>query len=231
MISAVLLLGTLAALTGWTCAKLKRWPWRLVMGFLTVNFAAAALAYATFSPGLWLKRADGRLHPASWIVWSPLHGLNQLKLRVIRMMRPARPFDEVQPGLFLGRRLTGGEAGLTNFRTVLDLTSEFPEPAALRGASNYLCLPVLDHTPPTLDQIREAMNFLTAHQDSTPVLVHCAFGQGRSALVVASYLLQQGRATNAADAVAQLQRVRPRVNPNSVQRARLEEFARSLPTR
>jgi hypothetical protein len=228
MISAVLPLVILTALACVACAKLKHWPWRLAAGFLAVNFAAGVLAYAILSPGLFLKRADGRLHPTSWVVLSPLHAANQVKLRVVRALRSDRPFDEIQPGLFLGRRLAGREAGLTNFRTVLDLTSEFTEPEALRGASNYLCLPVLDHTPPTLEQIRQALVFLKAHQGDAPILVHCAFGRGRSALVVAAFLIQQGKATNAADAVTQLQRARPGVKLNSAQRARLEEFARGL---
>ena len=123
----------------------------------------------------------------------------------------------------------GSEATIKEFRTVLDLTCEFTEPVRLRQATNYLCVPVLDLTPPTPAQLREALDFLTAHQADGPVLVHCAAGHGRSALVLAAFLLQQGKATNATEAMAQLRSARPNVKLNAAQREGLEEFARSLP--
>jgi hypothetical protein len=207
----------------------RGWPRRLGWGLLALNCAAAALAYVERSPAFWGKGSDGKLNSARWLVTLPLHGFNQIVFQTLRSVTASRPFDEVQPGLFLGRRLTGREATLKEFRTVLDLTSEFTEPVRLRQATNYLCVPVLDHTPPTPTQLRAALDFLTTHEADGPVLVHCAAGHGRSALVLAAWLVQRGRATNASDALAQLQRVRPNVALNREQRASLEEFTRRLP--
>ncbi|MFM7100239.1 MAG: dual specificity protein phosphatase family protein, partial [Verrucomicrobiota bacterium] len=61
-----------------------------------------------------------------------------------------------------------------------------------------------------------------------PVYVHCAAGRGRSALVVAAFLLAEQRVETVGEAVEFLQRIRPEVLLVDGQRARLEEYAASL---
>lgn len=221
----------LTLLGGINVALARGWPRRVLWLVVTLNFAAGAIAYGSRNPNFWGKGADGKLERIRWLVLLPLHGFNEVVFQAMRTFTSSRPFDEVQPGIFLGRRLVGGESALKEFRTVLDLTSEFNEPARLRRATNYLCVPVLDHTPPAPAQLRAAVDFLSVHQADGPVLVHCAAGHGRSALVLAAFLLEQGKATNGAAAVEELQRLRPNVALNSAQRASLEAFARSLPAK
>lgn len=223
-----LVLVLLTLLTGANAVLARGWPWRLLWLFGVLNFGLLTLAYTGRNPGIWGKQPDGCLPPVRRLVMLPVHALSLVTFQTMKLFTASRPFDEIEPGLFLGRRLTGSEASLKEFGTVLDLTSEFTEPVRLRRATNYLCVPVLDHTPPTPAQLREALDFLTAHQAAGPVLVHCAAGHGRSALVMAAFLLQQHRATNAAEAVIQLQRSRPNVKLNEAQRACLEEFTRGL---
>lgn len=218
-----LVLVLLTALTGFNAATARGWPGRLLWLFAALNFGLIALAYTVRAPGVWGKQADGRLPLGRQLALLPVHALNQVAFQAMRAFTSSRPFDEVEPGLFLGRRLTGREADLKQFRTVLDLTAEFTEPLGLRQATNYLCVPVLDHTPPTAEQVRQALDFIAAHRADGPVLVHCAAGHGRSALVLAALRLRTGQAPNAAEAIAQLQRLRPNVHLNPAQRAFLEQ--------
>lgn len=217
-----LVLVLLAAFTGFNAARARSWPGRLLWLFAALNFGLITLAYTARAPGVWGKQADGRLPLGRQLALLPAHALNQVAFQTMCAFTSSRPFDEIEPGLFLGRRLTGREADLKQFRTVLDLTAEFTEPPGLRQATNYLCVPVLDLTSPTTEQLRQALDFLAAHRADGPVLVHCAAGHGRSALVLAALRLRTGKATNAAEVIAQLQRLRPNVNLNPAQRAFLE---------
>ncbi len=216
----------LAALTGAGATIARRWPARVLGLWASLSFGAVAVAYSADAPEIWGKRADGTLPLVSRISLLPAHAFNQVAFRVMRACTASRPFDETEPGLFLGRRLDGHEAGLKEFRTVLDLTAEFAEPAGLRRAANYLCVPVLDHRPPTADQLRRALDFLAAHRGEGPVLVHCAAGHGRAPLVLAADRLDRGLATNAAEAEEQLRRCRPNVQLNATQRRFLGRHSR-----
>jgi protein-tyrosine phosphatase len=60
-------------------------------------------------------------------------------------------------------------------------------------------------------QIEQAVLALAEDRQAGPVLVCCALGLARSALVAAAYLWRSGAASSAAEAVAEVQRARPAV--------------------
>lgn len=219
-----LVLVLLTLLAGTKAVLARTWWTRLGWFYLVLSFGVLTLAYAARYPTIWAKQPDGRLETVRAAVMWPGHLLNEAIFRVMRLTTSSRPFDEITPGLFLGRRLAGSEGDLRPFRTVLDLTSEFTEPAALRGAMNYRCLPVLDHTPPRPEQLRAALEFLESHREDGPILVHCAAGHGRSVLVLAAWLLHTGQASDPEAAMARLRQARPNVALNAEQRAALESW-------
>ena len=91
---------------------------------------------------------------------------------------------------------------------VLDLTGEFSETRPFR-ALPYLNLPVLDLTAPSRDDLRAGVEFINAHRHQGAVYVHCKIGYSRSAVVVASWLMDVGDATTPDEALARIRTVRP----------------------
>lgn len=185
-------------------------------------------AYAAGQPQMFGKAAGGRLHPAAWLALAPYHLFNEAIFGCSRwrMAKPAAQYTEVAPNLFLGRRLVGDESrtpAALAWRGVLDLTCEFTESHDLRQRPGYRCLPVLDGVPPSVAELQSAVAWLVEQLDAGPVYVHCALGRGRSATVVAAYLLQAGLAEDVAAAVASI-RAKRRIALHARHLRRLEEF-------
>lgn len=202
------------------------WVWlQIALGCSSVAFLVMAAAYLGAGPRVFLK-TKGRPHAVSWVWMWPIYLLNGLLFNVVHHLSWEPPYAEVAPGLYLGRRLWNREARRLGACGVLDLTCEFPENRSMRGAERYLCLPVLDNTCPTPEQLREGVRWLAESLQHGPVYVHCAAGHGRSATVVAAYLLAAGVVRTVEEGVAHLKAKRPGVRINRCQRAALDAYVR-----
>jgi protein-tyrosine phosphatase len=186
-----------AAALGW---------WAMPIGWLGVSLTLVGVAFATQRPALLGKRADGSMHAAALVVYAPFLGLTWLVL-ALRRWRSEPAWNEVTPGLFLGRRATIDELPPAT-SLVVDLTCELPEARGVRRLP-YRCLPSLDGCAPPRDEFVALVAAVASHD--APVFVHCAVGHGRSATLVAGVLLARGVARDVADAVALVERARPRV--------------------
>jgi len=190
-----------------------------------------ALAYLLTFPGLLMKRADGSLHWLSWVVFWPYVLLSGVLLGGFRIVSRGRAYDEIVPGVLLGGRLLPWErSGLQAKESlaVLDLTFELPEARALRSRFKYRCIPLLDASAPSQDELHEGVEWLIQEAEKGCVYVHCAAGHGRSATFVAAYLLQTGVSTSPADAISLIAQRRPGVLLNSRQFVVLGEYAKTL---
>jgi protein phosphatase len=142
--------------------------------------------------------------------------------------RRSRPWDEIVPGVWIGRQPTSREAkeaargGVT---AVLDLTAEFSGARPFRALA-YHTLPLLDLTAPTVDQLRDAAAFIHEHAGTGIVYVHCKAGYSRSAAVVGAYLLASGKARSAEEALSMLRRARPALVVRPEAREALASFER-----
>lgn len=88
----------------------------------------------------------------------------------------------------------------------------------------FLHLPVLDMTPPSPEQLLQAIAFIDHHRaHDSPVAVHCLMGQGRTGTVLAAYLIREG--TSPAEALAMVRAVCPGAVENRLQEQALVEFA------
>jgi protein-tyrosine phosphatase len=199
-------LGAVAALAlAWAT-----WPWGSLLLWPAVGTGIVTTAYCGLGPGIYRKSA-GLLPLSTRFVLGPLLLGQYASLLYYR--RQCRPWDEVAPGLLMGRRLSDYEAteavrqGVT---AVLDLTAEFSEAAPFR-AMNYRNLPILDLTAPTPEQMREAAQFIGQEIATGKVYVHCKIGYSRSAAIVGGYLLASRKAATAQEAVEHLRKVRPSI--------------------
>jgi atypical dual specificity phosphatase len=109
---------------------------------------------------------------------------------------------------------------------VLTLTEAPLDTEALdRHGLEVLHLPVPDLTAPFPEQFDRALAFIDRHRmEGRAVAVHCLVGQGRTATVLAAYLIRSG--TNAEDAIAELRALCPGAIGSQDQEQALHAFAR-----
>lgn len=216
---AVLVLTLALAMGHWGAFLL--WP--------AAGLGITAAAYFGLGPGIYRKTA-GRLPWSTRFVLAPL--LIGQYLSLVYYRRQCRAWDEVTPGVCIGRTLTDAEAAAAlrqGVTAVLDLTAEFSETAAFRG-TRYRNLSILDLTAPTQAQLHEAAAFIAEEAVDGVVYVHCKIGYSRSAAVVGAYLLASGRADTMGDAVAILRDARPAIviRPEAIEA--LDTFANCEPS-
>jgi protein-tyrosine phosphatase len=117
-----------------------------------------------------------------------------------------RPWDEVTPGVWIGRTLNNREAfaavraGVTS---ALDLTAEFSEAKAFRAIC-YRNVPILDLTAPSQEQLQQMAAFISEQSERGVVYVHCKIGYSRNAAAVGAFLLASGKCGAVEEAVALL---------------------------
>jgi protein-tyrosine phosphatase len=185
----------------------------ILAGYTAFGFCAIGIGYLLKSPAIWMKSADGTMNPISFALYLPIHLMNWLALRLATSTAKCTARHEIAPNLWLGRRPFESEAKAitaSDAWAIVDLTAEFPESRELRQGK-YLCLPTLDHTSPTHTQIESALSFIAAEMPTRKVLVHCALGHGRSATIIAAWMLQRGLAKTPKDADTKLREIRPGV--------------------
>ncbi|WP_199798302.1 phosphatase PAP2 family protein [Hymenobacter lapidiphilus] len=197
-LGAALLLATAAALGNW--GWLLLWP---AGALLLVSLAYAGLGASVF------QKHNGRQSFAARLLLAPYRLGAWISSRLFT--RQQAPAAEVLPGLWLGRAPGRADWPEPAYGAVLDLTAEFNLNPKAR-ARPHQSVPLLDLVLPSSEELQHAVEALYTLWPHQPVLVHCALGYSRSALVVAAWLLATGRAATPAEAVAQLRVARPQVH-------------------
>ncbi|MCC6647871.1 MAG: dual specificity protein phosphatase family protein [Polyangiaceae bacterium] len=198
-------------------------PWGLApLGWMGLSTQAVAAAYAANEPRVFGKRRDGRVPLTTWLLFAPYLALAELTVWAMSRLGREPDWDEIVPGLFLGRRASRLPDGVT---AVVDLTAEL---GRIPGDAEYLPIPTLDGAAPRQASVLELVRYLDAHR---VVAIHCAAGHGRSAMVMAALLVARGHAADAAHAEALMRDRRPGVRMSGDQRATLARIARVLARR
>lgn len=177
-------------------------PW---LSWGAISLLMVTLAYMAFGAPAMQKDAKGRIAPAAY--WLLLPWRVGTHLSALWFTRNVPTVAPVTDGIFLGsypRQPTTQQA-------VLDLTCEFPRAAATTHQF-YYCVPMLDLVVPEDVQLTLAVDQLARlRAEHGTVLVHCALGLSRSALVVAAWMLRTGQARTAEEAVAAIRACRPQI--------------------
>jgi protein tyrosine phosphatase (PTP) superfamily phosphohydrolase (DUF442 family) len=144
---------------------------------------------------------------------------------------PSKHFSRITSHMHVGGQYTGSgwrrlqKRGIT---AVVNMRDEFDDAEAGIAPENYLFLPTVDDTPPTIAQLSQGVRFIHKQIDEGgQVYVHCMLGVGRSVTLVAAYLVSTGMTPTAAWRA--LRRRRPFIQPTLGQQARLVEFAAQSP--
>jgi predicted protein tyrosine phosphatase len=207
------------------------WPWGSLLLWVAFGLKTVARGHFWRGPGIF-RKTGGRVPLSTKFVLGPCLWGQQLSLLYYRSQ--CRPWDEVVPGVLIGRKLNAREAeeairlGVT---AVLDLTAEFSEVKPFLAA-RYLNIPILDLTAPSQAQLRAMADFIAKNCESGNVYVHCKIGYSRSAGAVGAYLISSGNASSTEQAIGILRRVRPSiiVRPEIVEALQLFEAASAVLT-
>jgi len=186
------------------------WPFSALLFWPSLSLGIVASAYFGFGPGIF-RKTNGTLAWSTRFVLGPC--LLGQYLSLLHYRRQCRPWDEVIPNVWIGRKLSNREAegavrsGVT---AVLDLSAEFSEAKAFRVIS-YRNTSILDLTAPSLGQLQEMGKFIAEHSETGIVYVHCKIGYSRSAAAIAAYLIMNGEVSSAEEAITIIRRARPSI--------------------
>ncbi|MGE3804348.1 MAG: hypothetical protein AB7K24_06725 [Gemmataceae bacterium] len=204
----------------WSIAlAIDRGGWTLLLVWPGMSFGIVSGAYLGLGPGVFGKRDDGKL---AWWAMAPSAPYLLLTWLIWYAYRfRGECWNEIVPGLFLGRRAWPGELP-EEVDLVVDLTCEFGEPRGVIAGRSYLCLPTLDARVPHEGRFRELIERVAAWPGKA--YVHCAMGHGRSGTTVMGVLLARQVVATVAEAEAMVRRGRPGVRLKPVQRRLLEKL-------
>ncbi|MDP2306494.1 MAG: hypothetical protein Q8P18_10755 [Pseudomonadota bacterium] len=178
-----------------------------------------SLAYLLRRPGMLGKEALPRV--AFWALlpfFLVARGAARAGARAMREWK-----IELVPGLWVGGWPRHGAPGYAQ----LDLTAELPR----RGAAlRYRCVPMLDGAAPEVAVWRAAVEQAVSWRaEGLPVLVHCAYGHGRSVAVCIGVMVAEGLAPTWQAAHQVVLAVRPRAVMTPAQRAMVAAAVATLP--
>jgi len=113
---------------------------------------------------------------------------------------------------------------LEGVRTLVSLTETPPDAGVLEAYDiNQLHIPVRDFTAPTLEQMIEFVDVVSASAArGEPAGVHCTAGLGRSGTMAAAYLVAQG--SSATEAIESVRRLRPGSIETEAQEAAVRRY-------
>lgn len=140
------------------------------------------------------------------------------------------PIDKVGDKLFLSGRLVFVDKKRfdeAQIGGVIDVCAELPEWRRITAdpSIKYLSLPIPDNCAPSQKQAEEAVAFARKlREEGRNVLVHCAYGHGRSAVAAAMILIDSGQADSPGEAERFLKKGRKAVDLSANQRAALIQW-------
>ncbi len=190
---------------------------------------AVGVAYLGPGPGVFGKRRDdGRLSPLHVALLFPYFAVAWTLWQIKSRFFSTHAWNEIAPGVRLGRRPLSRAELPPDTRCVVDLCSELPRALPEVPVERYVCLPTLDTSAPPDAELAALIESIA--EEEGPLYLHCAMGHGRSATVAAALLIRRGLCADVDDAVRTMKKARPGVHLHAIQRAAVERLARAAAT-
>lgn len=169
--------------------------------------ALVSLAYLGLGEGIFQKDAHGNLSLSARILLFPYLCVARISRRYF--CRNLSHSDEIYSGISIGYY---PQTSIVQ-QAMLDLTAEYSVPRLPVMPWAVASVALLDLKTPELHQLRQAVSMLQIlRQQHATVLVHCALGLSRSAVVVAAWLIQERKCADVKDAVDLIRGRRPSIH-------------------
>jgi len=192
-----------------------------VLGWLAISCVWVAGAFFLHRPGMLMgKRQDGKVFLPCCAINFPFLAIYWVTWLIRHVLFRHEPVHAIAGTNVSVSCWPGFHVPLDRYDLVIDMTSEMPKWYRL-GNAKYVCLPNLDGVP--LDRYELPVEI----DRDMRILVHCAQGRGRSALMAGLILLKLGYAATADDVVQLLKQSRPSVTLSRHQQRQMDHFIQS----
>ena len=211
--------------------------WLIWLLWPALSLGMVCAAYLWLGASVFQKSPEGKLTPAAFFVLLPYLFGAWLSFRYYTAR--VRPYNWVSAQLVLGqypvkgfiRELLGREKPENTappIAAVLDMAAGWQRSRLVHGLE-YTSCPRMDLVPPDAEELEHSVQALHALMDKGPVLVHCALGFSRSAIVAVAWLYGSGNAATLHEAVDKVRISRPSVVLKDGHLQALETWAAAFP--
>jgi len=190
-----------------------------------VSFVVVGICYLYNFPYIFGKRPDGKLRLPSKVILLPYLIISWGSWHLERCISKENVYDEIVPGIWLGRRPFDTELP-SEVAAIVDLAAEFPAAAGVADRYEYISAPLLDAAAPNKKVMANLLNTLKDKNEN--IYIHCAQGHGRSATIVAAILVLKDVAGTLAEAEQLIKSKRPKVHINKAQAKAAEMVINNL---
>lgn len=139
-------------------------------------------------------------------------------------------YNYIADGIYIGNNQccqSHFDATLKKEGISADISLEEDRVDAPFGVDFYVWIPIRNHTAPTQEQLDFGISALEKFVSlKRKIYVHCQNGHGRAPILVAAYLIKQGKNPN--EAMAFVKAKRPTIHLEDVQKEALAEFSKRI---
>lgn len=205
------------------CIAIPNVVLQVAFGWVALSLGLVSSAYWFNSAGVFRKSQDGSI--PWYISWSFVPFLMgcQAYNAWARKHDKVPAIQKIDKQLYLACRLFPNDVEQLKrekIGAILDVTAEFDalEWTLVDENIEYLNIPVLDHSVPTVAQVNQAVNWLHNQvRKGNNVVVHCALGRGRSVLMLAAYLVCRDKQRQFSDVLKSINDIRQTARLNKWQ--------------
>jgi protein-tyrosine phosphatase len=185
-----------------------------------------------FNMNILLKnRQSGRIPLLSYLLWWPYHvSILCYSYTLDRILRRFKKHKEVDctlihssnPSFYLGGRFSNS---IPKLKVIIDLTNEIPRIQQEEEGVLYLNYPTYDTTPPLVKDMKDAIEEIRKlNLKEGSILVHCAYGRGRSCCMLVALLVGLNIYSTWESAFEEIKKKRPNVRLSPEMREELKKM-------